>query len=105
MESLCAGNGGWRLGVRIAGKVGVTGPPVVCAAMEAVGSRTGLRSDDGRDSLAELGIEVLRGDLGLGHCIRRRVDNNDSENRVLVVGAVQLEGRSTERLAVNLDLF
>ncbi len=70
-----------------------------------VRARTGLRSHDRRDSFAELGIEVLRGDLGFGYSIGSRVDNNNSKNRVLVVGAIQLERSSAEGLPVNLDLF
>ena len=73
--------------------------------MEIVGARTGLRGHDSRHGLAQLGIVVLRGDLGFGYRIHWRIDDDDSENRILVVGAVQFEGCSAECLAVHLNLL
>ena len=73
--------------------------------MELVGARTGLGGNHRGDGLAQLGVEVLRGDLGLSHRIHCRIDDDDAQNRILVVGAVQLEGGSAEGLAVNLNLF
>ena len=73
--------------------------------MEVVGAGLGLGSDNSRYGLAQLGIEVLRGDLGFCNCIECRVDDDDAQNRILVIGTVQFEGGSAEGLAVYLNLL
>ena len=93
------------LRVRVARLVGVAGAEVVGAAVEVVGAGTGLRRHHGGNGLAQLGVEVLGGDLGLRHRIHGGIDDDDSQDRVLVVGAVQLEGGSAEGLAVDLNLL
>jgi len=75
------------------------------AAVEAVGSRLGLRRHDRGDSLAQLRVKILGGDLGFGNSVERRVDDDDAEDRVLIVRSIQHEGDATERLAVDLDLL
>ena len=55
--------------------------------------------------LAEFGVVVLKGDLGFLNGVEVRVHDDDSQNGILVVGAIQLEGGAAEVLAVNEDLL
>ena len=73
--------------------------------MEVVGARLGLRRHHGRHGLAELGVEVLRCDLRLGDRVQRRIHDDDAQDRILIVCAVQLESGAAESLAINLDLL
>ena len=73
--------------------------------MEVVGAGTGLGGNYRGNSLAQLGVEVLRGDLGFSDRVHGGVDDDDAQNRILVIGAVQLEGGSAEGLAVHLNLL
>ena len=74
-------------------------------AMELV--RTRLRRDriHRGDRLAKLGIVVLRRNLRIRHRVRVRIDDDDSQNRVLVIRAVQRVVHSTKRLSIDLDLL
>ena len=74
-------------------------------AVEAVGSGLGLGCDDRRDRLAELGVEVLRGDLRLRERVRIWVDDDNSENRILIIGSIKLEGDAGKGLSVDFDLL
>jgi hypothetical protein len=91
--------------VGIAGVVGIAGAEVIRAAVVVVGSGAGLCGDDRGDSLAEFGVEVLGGDLGFGHRIHCGVNDDDSEDGILVVSAVEFEGGPAECLAVDLNLL
>src|SRR5215469_7402806 len=73
--------------------------------MELVRTRLRLRRYHRRNSFSELRVEVLRRDLRLGKRIIVRVDDDDAQDWVLVIGTVQLIGRAGERLSVNHDLF
>ena len=74
------------------------------AAVELVRSGTGQDRDHPRDRLPELGVVVLGGDLGLADRLQRGVDHDDAEDRVAVVGAVELVPGSAEVLAVHHGL-
>ncbi len=69
--------------------------------MEDVGAGLGLHRHDARRGLAELGIVVLRRDFRLADRLERRVDDDDAENRIAVLGAVELIPRAAEVLAVD----
>ena len=69
-----------------------------------VRARLGLHGDDARGGLAELGVVVLRGDLGLADRLQRRVDDDDAQDGVAVLGAVQLVAGAAEVLAVDHGL-
>ena len=71
------------------------------AAAELVGSRLGLHRDDARRGLTELGVVVLRRDLRFANRFEVWIDDDDSKNRVAVLGSVQLIRRSAEMLTVH----
>src|SRR5712691_11104501 len=77
----------------------------VASPVEFVAPGLGLSSHDASQGFAELSVVVLGCDFGLGHRIQTGVHNNDTENRILVIGAVQLVSRATEVLAVHEDLL
>ena len=89
---------------RVLRQIGIVRTEVVRAAVERVRTRLGLHGHNGRNSLAQLGVKVLRGDLRFGNRIQRRIHNDDAQNRILVVGAVQLVSDAAEGLTVNLNL-
>src|SRR6202041_2111949 len=68
-------------------------------------SRLGLRGHDGGYGFAQFGVEVLCGDLGFSDRVHRRVDDDNTEDGIFVVGAVQLIGDAAEGLAVDLNLL
>ena len=71
------------------------------AAAQRVGTRPRLHRDDAGDGQAELRVVVLRGDLRLADRLQRRVDDDDAEDRIAVVGAIELVVRAAEVLAVD----
>jgi len=73
--------------------------------MELVAARTGVGTHDSRHRLAELGIVVLGCDLGFFDCIETGIHNDDSEDRILVVGAIQVVAGAAEVLAVHENLL
>jgi len=73
------------------------------ASVELVGARTGLAVTPRRRP-CQLGVEVLRGDLGLSHRIHCRIDDDDARiGSWLSVRPARRRFR--EGLAVNLNLF
>ena len=72
------------------------------AAVELLRARLGLHGDDAGGRLAELGVVVLRGDLGLADRLEGGIDDDDAEDRVAVLGAVELIAGAAEVLAVDL---
>ena len=64
-----------------------------------------MGAHDSRHSLAELGIVVLGCDLGFFDRIQARIHDDDPENRILVVGAIQVVTGAAEVLAVHKDLL
>ena len=103
---LQAGRNGARcLREWVASIVRIAGTEVIRAAVEGVGARSRLGGNNSRYSLAQLSIEVLRGDLGLGDRIHCWVDDDDSQNRILVISSVQFECGPAKGLAVHLNLL
>src|ERR1700730_6429871 len=72
--------------------------------MYFVGARFCLGSHNGADGLSKFGVVVLRSDLYLVNGVEVGVNHDDSEDRVLVVGTVQLKAGSGEVLAVRQNL-
>ena len=71
------------------------------AAVQEVGAGLGLDRHDARRGLAELGIVVLRRDFRFADRFERRVDDDDAENRIAVLRAVELIPGAAEVLAVD----
>ena len=71
------------------------------AAVKRVAARLGLHRHHAGGRLAELGVVVLRGDLRLADRLERRVDDDDAEDRIAVLGAVELIAGAAEMLAVD----
>src|SRR5262249_30987742 len=94
-----------RLRERITCLLAVAAVVIEAAAMEFVGARLGLNRDNAGRGFSEFGIVVLERDLGFLNRVEVRIDDNDSKDRVLVVGAVQLEGRAAKVLAINENLL
>ena len=69
-----------------------------CSSLRA---RLRLHRHHARGRLAELGVVVLRGDLRLANRLEGRVDDDDAEDRIAVLGAVELIARAAEMLAVD----
>src|SRR6267378_2266566 len=98
---------GYRGSLRegVTGEVGVRALEVKDRTVELVGAGFGLGSHHSADGLAEFSIVVLGGDLDFIDRLEVGVDYDDPQNRVLVVGAVQLEGRAREVLPLSQDLL
>jgi hypothetical protein len=73
--------------------------------VELIGARFCLHGLHRGDSLSELRVEILGGDLGFRHGLVVWIDDNDAENGVLIVGAIQGIVHAAERLAINLNLL
>ena len=74
------------------------------AAMYLIRAGPGLRRYDRREGLSEFRVIVLRGDLGFRHRFQVGVDDDDAQNRVPVIGAIELEGTAAEVLPVDVNL-
>src|SRR3989441_442879 len=74
------------------------------AAVIFVGARFGFDLNDRAAGLRVLGVVVAGGVLEFAHRIDGRVDNDDAEDRIVVVGAVNHEVRGAEVLPVVIDL-
>ncbi len=68
-------------------------PDLVCAVMIPA------------QSLAEFRVVVLGRDFGFRHRVQTRVDDDDPQNRILIVSAVQFISGTAEVLSVYEDLF
>jgi len=71
------------------------------AAVQRIGARLGLHRDHPCRGLAELGVVVLRGDLRFPDRLQGGIDDDDPEDRVAILGAVELVRGSAEMLAVH----
>ena len=74
-------------------------------AMFLIASRLRLNRNDARHSLAKLGIVVPQRDFRFLNGVQVRIDDDDSENRILIVGSVQFKSRAAEVLAVHENLL
>ena len=88
----------------IARKIGVGALEIEERPVKFVGARLGLGSHDGPDGLAEFGVVVLRSNLHFVNGIEVRIDDDDAEDGILVIGAVQFEAGSCEMLTIRQDL-
>src|SRR5262249_28168911 len=70
-------------------------------AVQIVRARSGRDRNDTGDGLAELSVIILRSDLGLADRLEVRIDDDDAQNRIAVLGSVQLITRAAEVLAVD----
>ena len=73
--------------------------------MEFVAARFGLGGQDSSDGLAEFGVVVLSRHLRLSHRIQARVDDDDAQDGVLIVRAIQFVSGAAEVLAVDENLL
>src|SRR5262249_17320566 len=74
------------------------------ASMKVVSARLGLDRDHAGYRLAELGIIILGCYLSLANRLKIRVDDDNAQDRVPILGAIQLIAGSAEVLAVHHDL-
>src|SRR6185369_6253644 len=96
---------GHRFGKRVARKVRVRTLEIKCRSVQLVGSRLGLRRNHRTQRFAEFRIVILGGDLHFLDRIQVRVDNNNAQNRILVVGAIQFERGAGKLLALRQNLL
>src|SRR6267142_4600198 len=101
---ISAGHAYFTLRKRVARKIGVRTLKIEERAVKFVGARFGLGSDDSADRLAEFGVVVLRSNLHFIDGIEVRIDYDDSEDGILVVGSVQFEAGPRKMLSVRQDL-
>ena len=73
--------------------------------MNVVAARLGLDGDQSSDSLAKFGVVVLKINFRLGNCVEVGIDDDDSQNGILVISSIQLVAGSAEVLAVDEDLL
>src|ERR1700691_5239783 len=92
-------------GKRVTRQVGVAFTIVEESSVEGIGARFGLHRLHRGDSLPELSVKILGGDLGFRHGLVVWIDDNDAENGILIVRAVQGIVHAAERLAINLNLL
>ena len=69
--------------------------------MNIVGARLGLDCNHAAQSFTELGVIILQVDLCFLDGVEIRIHDDNSKNRILIVGAVQLERCAAEMLAVH----
>src|SRR5205807_6378496 len=74
-------------------------------AVEVVAAGLGLGGHYAGDGFAKFRVVVLRGDFRLGDGIQVGVDDNNTEDRILVIRSVQLVSRAAEVLAIDEDLL
>src|SRR5207253_1479361 len=95
----------WILvGKRIACLESVAAAKAEGGPVEAVATGFRLRCDNPGNRLPKLCVVVLAGDLGFGYGIERRIDHDNPEDRVAIVGPIQLEASTTKGLAVDFGL-
>ena len=89
---------GIRLGLvkGVARLIRIGAPEPEAAAVNVIAARLGLRGHDTGDGLAELRIVILQCDLGFGDGVEIRIDDDDAEDGILIVGAVEFEGGAAE---------
>ena len=73
--------------------------------MKLVGARFRLDGDETRHGFAELRVEVLKRDFGFLNGVQVRINHDNAENWVLVVGAVQFKSGTAEMLAIHENLL
>src|SRR5579864_55377 len=83
-----------RLRERISGLSGIGLPILEQVAMEAVRAGLGLSRNYRSHGLTELGVIVLRRNLGFGDCIERRIDNDLTKDGILIRRSVQFVSNS-----------
>ena len=74
-------------------------------AVKIIAARLGLNGDNAAQCLAELGVIVLQIDLGFLNRIKVRIDHDNPEDRILVVGAIEFKCGAAEMLAVHENLL
>ncbi len=74
------------------------------STVEAIAARLGLRCDQTRHRLAKFRVVVLQSDLGFGHCVEIGIDDNDAQDRILVVSSIEFEPGAAEVLPLREDL-
>ena len=72
--------------------------------MQLVGAGLGLRCHQTGDGLALLSVVKLRSDSSLVDGVQVGIDDDDTQDGVLVIGSVQLEAGAAEVLAVDKNL-
>ncbi len=75
------------------------------AAVEFVDARLDLNRDRTGDGFADFRVEILVSDLGFLNGVQVRIDDDNPEDGILVIGTVEFEGRAAEVLAVHHDLL
>src|ERR1700722_5479464 len=85
-------------------QVGIAFAIVEESSVEGIGARFSLDSLYRGDGLAKLRVEVLGGDLGLRHRLVVGINDDDAENGILIVGAVQRIVHAAEGLTIDLNL-
>src|SRR5581483_1115673 len=94
-----------RLGKRIA-RIGGVGPTEIKAStVEVIASRLGLNRYDACHGLAELSVIILQRKLGFGDGIDVGINNDDSQDWILVIGTIQLVGGTAKVLPVHKNLL
>ena len=71
------------------------------ASVNVIAARFSLGGNDAGHCLAEFRVIVLQRYFSFGHCVQIRINHDDSENRILIVGAVEFERSSAEVLALR----
>src|SRR5438105_4251004 len=93
-----------RIREGIARLVGVAAAEAKRGSVDGVAARFGLRGHYAGDGLAEFGVVVLAGDLRFGDRVERRIDDDDSQDGIAILGAIKLKAGSAEGLAVDFGL-
>src|ERR1700693_4610249 len=84
---------------------GIRAPILEGRPVEAIAARSGLSCYQPGDGLAEFGIIILRRDFLFRNCVQVRINHSNSDDRILVVGSVQLVAGSKWQLPIHLDLL
>src|SRR5258708_21378772 len=92
-----------RKGIARLGRVGEAKPEG--AAVEVICTRFCLCSYNSCYRFSKFGIVILSSKLSLGYSVEVWVNDDNAENRILIVSAVQFISGSTEVLSLNENLL
>ena len=96
---------GWFVLEGIASLLPIAPPIIECRAVKIVRTGLGLDSDHAGDGLAKFRVVILQRHFCFLNRIEVRIDDNDAENRILVIGSVEFERGAAKVLAVYENLL
>ena len=76
-----------------------------CASVNFVAAGLGLGGNDAGNCFTEFRVVVLQCHLRFGHGVEIRIDHDNAQDWILVIGSVEFKGCSAKVLALREDLL